>query len=630
VLLLALASTVLGVRMACATPSPKRPDPTRLLFLIEYVGTDYDQAVDDGAVIDQLEYGEMLRFTREAIDEYGKPGEGNDEIAVGLETLAAGVSRRADVAEIRQTSRALISLVAQRLEGIPSPPTTPDLENGARLFDAECATCHGDDGDGDGPQAAGLDPAPASFRGDRMDSLTPRHVYNTLTLGVDGTGMPSFAGAYDEQQRWDLAFHVMTLRDGFAPAAPPVPVRVSLEELVASTNAELLALLRGREMDASGSTVDWVRRNPGMSVAEARPAALDSLAIAVQLQDAFGVAAGRVSPSVVSITSHERLKETGAPPSAGGWQAGGPGLPQGTRLLHAGSGIVLDNGRDVATCDHLLRRDDGSLADVIRVARRDGTAVDARVVGMEPALDLAIVRVEGDAWTTPEPALRFADSDGVKTGHWLIALGDLPGSRTSLAVGVASAPAERQCYQEDRSATMLQSSIAVGPEGLGGPVADIEGNLVGLSVRLPAIPASPSGPARPSEHAILPANLLRNLRAALEASGSTDSPWLGVSVLELELLRAQFGETSGTAAIPDRGVFIDDVFDPSPATRAGVERGDFLVRMGDADIGSVADFQRALYTTGIGKQVRLGLLRGKDAVDVTATVERRPGAAVMR
>jgi S1-C subfamily serine protease len=573
-----------ATRVAAAAdpaPSSEAPDAARLLFLVEYVGADYGRAVRDGVVVSELEYGEMLRFTRDAVGEYAKGGRRGDDIARALDSLAADVEKRAGERTVRDASRSLSRLIASSLEGVPSPASPPDAASGAALFAAECASCHGDRGAGDGLLAKGLDPAPADFREEAMAHLTRRYIFSTLTFGIDGTGMPSYAEKLNEEKRWDVAAYVTTLRDGHK---------------------------------ASDS--------------EAAKPAMDSLSTAMQLQDAFGVAAGRVSPSVVGVASFARV-DGAAAAKQDGWQQA-PRAPEGTRLLHAGSGFFVGDGRDVATSDHLLRNDDGSVAEVIRIHLGDGTELDARVVGMEPTLDLAIVSIARDDWKRTEPSLSFADSDGVRTGNWLVALGDPPGARTSLAVGVASAPARRECYQEERSATMLQSSLAIDESSFGGPVADIEGNVVGMAVRLPAIPATPAAPAQPGHTAILPANLLRNLHAALEASRTTESPWLGVSVLELDLLRAQLGDRAASRQFPAKGVFIDNVFEPSPATRAGVRRGDFLLTLGTTDVGSVADFQRALYSAAIGKEVQLRLHRAGKPLEVTATVELRPSEAAMR
>lgn len=613
--------------------SDRRPDPSRLLFLVEYVGSDYDGAVRDGVVLNQVEYGEVLRFAREAQAEYAKGGAKNDELAAALADFVRDVEERRVDRAIGKSARDIINMVTSRLEGLPSPASPPDLAAGAAVFAAECARCHGDRGAGDGPGAAGLDPAPTSFRGEAIASLSPRRVYGTLVHGIEGTAMASFAAKLSEEQRWNVAFFVMTLREGFAPAPPKASPPVLLEDLAASRNAELLELLRGSDPSASAANVDFLRANASSAALEAPPAPKDplpdALASAIRLQDAFGFAASRLSSSVVGVTGFVRFDAAAASGDAGGWQAL-DAAPEGMRALRIGSGFFLPGGRDVATCDHLLRRDDGSVVDLVRIDLADGTQAVARVVGMEPALDLAIVRLVDGDWTKPDSEPDFADSAAVRTGNWLIALGDPPGARTTLAVGVAAAPAARQCYQEERSATMLQSSLVIAPGAHGGPVADIEGKVVGMAVHLPGVPASPNGPAQPAEDAILPANLLLNLHAALDASGSTESPWLGVSVLELGLLRSKLGDGARAQFIPESGVFLDNLFEPSPASRAGVRRGDFLVGFGQSEIASVADFQHALYHTGIGHKAVLRLLRDGRSVEVEVTIEKRPAEATMR
>src|SRR5262249_46498924 len=158
----------------------------------------------------------------------------------------------------------------------------------------------------------------------------------------------------------------------------------------------------------------------------------------------------------------------------------------------------------------------------------------------------------------------------------------------------------RQCYQESFSATLLQSSLVVPAGGLGGPVVDILGHVAGIEVRRES--ATPP-------NAIIPINLVLNLVEALKVARTSRSPRLGVSVLELSRLREQLGSRALPASAPDSGVYIDDVFEPSPASRAGVRPGDFLVALGGHAVRSVADFQRWLYVLGIGTEAKLELRR---------------------
>ncbi|MFN2428080.1 MAG: S1C family serine protease, partial [Candidatus Binatia bacterium] len=215
-------------------------------------------------------------------------------------------------------------------------------------------------------------------------------------------------------------------------------------------------------------------------------------------------------------------------------------------------------------------------------------------------------------------------------GHWLIGVGNPAGPAVAFDVGVVSATAQRECYQELRSATMVQSSLPIPAASLGGPVVDIHGDVMGISVRLPSVPATAQAPAQPESAAILPVNLLLNLHEALRAARSERSPWLGISVLELSLYRNQVRDNAIAAKMPDAGVYIDNVFEPSPATRAGVRRGDFLLAVNGSAVTTVGDFQHQLYTSGIGSRAELGLLRDGQPLTVSVVVEERPEEARMR
>jgi S1-C subfamily serine protease len=154
---------------------------------------------------------------------------------------------------------------------------------------------------------------------------------------------------------------------------------------------------------------------------------------------------------------------------------------------------------------------------------------------------------------------------------------------------------------------------------------DIQGRVVGIGV----LRESPS-PADAAATQILPINLVLNLFEALKVARSHRSPWLGVSVLELPLLRQRLAARASAARIPRTGVYVDDVFDPSPASRAGVRPGDFLVALGGHDVRSVGDFQRWLYVLGIDTDVELGLVRDGQPVQAVARIEVRPPAATTR
>jgi serine protease Do len=190
-------------------------------------------------------------------------------------------------------------------------------------------------------------------------------------------------------------------------------------------------------------------------------------------------------------------------------------------------------------------------------------------------------------------------------------------------VGTLAARAERQCYQEQLTATLLQASLVVNPESFGGPLVDIRGRVVGMLVPPPL--ASTQGTTY-----ALPIDLALNLYEALKVTESRRSPWLGVSVLELATARRRASSDSPRIDLPSTGVYIDDVFEPSPASRAGIRVGDSLVAIDGQRLLSVLDFQKWLYLAGIGHEVSLELHRAGETLVKRVQVEERPASATTR
>ena len=579
--------------------------------------------------MNDFEYGEVLRLTKEVARGYAAAGGRADAVTAGLQEVTRLIESRAAPEDVWAATRRVLPGLEKAVGAAAARPEgPPNLGAGRRLWANDCAPCHGETGAGDGFAAPDMHPPPTAFRGDFMERIAPRQIYHALSLGVDGTAMPSFAAAYTERQRWDVAFFAMTLRVGFEPKRPPTDTRATLEELAGSSNTELLSRLRARRPDAVPGEVDHLRAYPP---ADARAAAgQGGLPAALQLQAAFAGVAERVFPRVVGVSSWTRdpawSAESLHAERGDAWIAANRDQLRypGFRPMRAGSGFLVDDEGYVLSRDRLVRDDGGGLAPLVDVELADQTHVAAAVVGAEPSLDLAVLRLPDPAPAAGAP-LELGDSDRLQVGQWVIALGDPPGPEKVFAVGVVSSAPERQCYQEALSATLVQSSLVVSRAGLGGPVVDIEGRLVGIGIQRETPPQ-----AEVPATQVLPINLVLNLFEALKVARSNRSPWLGVSVLELPLLRQRLGSRAAAAAIPRTGVYVDDVFDPSPASRAGVRPGDFLVALGGHDVRSVADFQRWLYVLGIDTDVDLGLVRNGHPLQMRARIEVRPPAATTR
>jgi S1-C subfamily serine protease len=411
---------------------------------------------------------------------------------------------------------------------------------------------------------------------------------------------------------------------------------VTLQELAAFSDEELLERLRPRSPQMRPSDLAWYRFNPGEArplaaraprktaptVPSAPPPAAEAdagLAVALELEQTFGRVAQRVFPSVIGITSWRRTD--GAPAQPSGWSTAGSEAERypGFEMARAGSGFFVTADGYLLTCHHLLidpRTQE--LAELFEVEFEGNLRYRARIIGLEPTVDLAVLKVDVPFATRPAAV---GDPETVRVGRWAIAVGDPPGVERTFAPGTISARPERDCYQENRTATLLQTSIRAGNGVYGGPLVDIHGEVIGLSVPPSWIAASIDG----APVFGLPIELATTLFEALKIKESQRSPWLGFSVLELGWqLRRQLPWA------PMTGIYIDDVFTPSPASRAGVRVGDVLHAMDGQRMLSVADLQRWLYLFGIGHTVRLEIYREGGRVEIETPIDLRPQAATPR
>ncbi|MFZ5469773.1 MAG: FTR1 family protein [Myxococcota bacterium] len=205
----------------------------RLVGVLQYLEADYPGALASG---DPFELAEQRSFVGEAAQTVRALGPQAAPFVERIDAVRSRIEAGADPEGVRAECAALVEELVAAGGLARSPRRPPDLERGRALFATACAACHGVHGDGQAELSSTMNPPPASFLDpERMSALTPYKAFNTISHGVTGTAMPGFA-AVDEDERWDLAFFVFTLRQPPCDGQPP---RSSLEQLSTTTDEEL-------------------------------------------------------------------------------------------------------------------------------------------------------------------------------------------------------------------------------------------------------------------------------------------------------------------------------------------------------------------------------------------------------
>ncbi len=213
-------------------------DGRLLVHLLSYMAADYGMAVQDGEIISEAEYAEMLEFASSI-----------KELSVDLEDSSQAQASQLENLVISKVSQNEIKALVSKIKSAAievhqlqtAPIQWPRLENAKKIFAAQCQSCHGADGKGDGPLAAGLDPLPTNFHEpDKADGLSPFQAFNTIKLGVEGTSMMAFSDL-TEEETWDLAFYILTLSQQSVSLTEDLKLSksIGLAQLASKSNEEL-------------------------------------------------------------------------------------------------------------------------------------------------------------------------------------------------------------------------------------------------------------------------------------------------------------------------------------------------------------------------------------------------------
>jgi len=336
----------------------------------------------------------------------------------------------------------------------------------------------------------------------------------------------------------------------------------------------------------------------------------------------------RIAPSIVTVTSY--IKVPDGTVLEGRWKIADESPYVGFAREHVASGILIDDKGLVLCCRSPLTLADDSFAPIVDIETSSGLRFDAELIASEPTINLALVQIklkEGETLGDLVPAT-FGKTETIDLADTVFAVADPFGAARTFAPGVVMAMPTAACYQSDLTGSFIHCSMAISPGAVGGALINTKGEVIGMLVPPPSLDPLARPEPRPYTTFAMQIETALGVGEALRTKRSNDSPWLGFSVLAFEELRRKLNDDGkfGAIAKPAHGLYIDDVFDPSPASVAGVKPGDFILEISGRRIVSVVDFQQAIYYFS-GTKVPVRFFRdGKETVRVVE-IARRPAAA---
>jgi serine protease Do len=313
-----------------------------------------------------------------------------------------------------------------------------------------------------------------------------------------------------------------------------------------------------------------------------------------------------VVPSVVSITTSRRIKDpTLLDPFE---QLFGRRIPPGGVVKSAlGSGVIVSQEGHIVTNTHVIAN-----YDEIRIQLTDGRLKPAKLIGADTDTDIAVLKIDASDLTP----LALGDSDEVKTGQIVFAIGNPFGLQETVTQGIISATGRR--VQEDSGNEFFQTDTAINQGNSGGPLVNLRGEIIGINSVI--FSGDKAGGWLGVSFAI-PSNVVAHAVESIVRTGQVVRSYLGIGIQPLTPELAQEFGLSTT-----KGALVSYVSPGSPAERAGLIPGDVITKLDDHVIADIRELQRRVSRTEIGTSLEITFIRSGATRTINATVVEAGGA----
>jgi serine protease Do len=274
-----------------------------------------------------------------------------------------------------------------------------------------------------------------------------------------------------------------------------------------------------------------------------------------------------------------------------------------------GSGLLISSNGYIVTNHHVIAG-----ASQLTVILADGSSHIAEIVGSDPPVDLAVIRIPVER----VPFARFGDSDALRVGELAIAIGNPLGMefKHSVTAGVISG-VDRILQVGEEFIRLVQTDAVINPGNSGGPLANEAGEVVGintLKIDLPRVEGMGFA---------IPSNTVRRIVEDLIADGRVRRPWLGVQILDRATIQRYRLEVPVQF---ERGVYVDAVLPGSPAARAGLASSDVIVQIGKYRVDDIGSLQVAIREHRVGETVSIQVVRAGRTTTIQVTLGELPAS----
>lgn len=314
----------------------------------------------------------------------------------------------------------------------------------------------------------------------------------------------------------------------------------------------------------------------------------------------------QLSPSVVNISTvqKESLDDLDSNPLLNGADPFGTINVESPAHAALGSGFIIDDNGYILTNSHVIEN-----ASDISVIMSDNDVLPAKVIGFDKKTDLALIKIETTKKLQP---VKFGDSDQIRVGDWILAIGNPFGLGGSVTAGIVSA--KSRDIESGPYDNFIQTDASINQGSSGGPMFNLNGEVIGVNTAI----FSTTGGSMGVGFAI-PINLTHFVINQLKDNGEVRRGWIGVRIQQNSVDLSQ-----SLGANRKQGVVVSSVNEQASAAKSGIEAGDIILSFDGIDIDNTKNFSRMVAETEIGKTVAVKIWRNQNEITLNVLIEEMP------